>query len=595
VLIWMSGEDKLRTWVNQQWLKFVGRTMAQELGNGWTENVHPEDFDRCLRTYTASFDAREPFSMEYRLRRHDGESRWVLDNGVPRFDPHQNFAGYIGSCIDVSSLKLLEEQKAIAERKLRQREQELAVLFDASPDAVIRFDSNIRATHTNAAFEKVTGISQEKVLGKTGRELPIPIETVELVDPMIRRVFDTGQPSTAEISYPTPRGVRDFDVRYIPEFAADKTVSAVFSIARDITERKQAERALQQHEKELESLFDNSPDTIVRLDRNLRALYRNSAWERATGITREQGLGKASRELGFAPSLIDLQERATRRVFKTKRPVTVVASFTSPSGLVEHEVRHIPEFAADGTITSILLIGRDITEQRRLQKLAEANARDIRELSARLITAQEQERRRVARDIHDSVCQQLGLLASEIGGVAAELPAHSPAIQHLRAVQAHALRAASEAHDLAYQLHPAILDDLGLEAALQNLCEEFSEREDIDVRFSVRAGSSAIPPEAASCVYRVAQEALNNIAKHAHATQVSVRLAAGRSVRFAMRDDGVGFDTAAIQDVGGGVAGLGMASMKERARTAGGTLSVKARPGHGVTIELEIPSSRSVS
>ena len=124
VMIWMSGTDKLCTYVNQPWLEFTGRPLEAELGNGWAEGVHPEDFSRCMDTYTQAFDRREPFQMEYRLRRHDGEYRWLSDIGVPRFNPDHSFAGYIGSATDVTERKLAEESLADVGRKLIEAHEE---------------------------------------------------------------------------------------------------------------------------------------------------------------------------------------------------------------------------------------------------------------------------------------------------------------------------------------------------------------------------------------------------------------------------------------------------------------------------------------
>jgi len=112
VLIWMSGPDKLFTYFNQSWLEFTGQPLQTQLGNGWTQGVHPEDLNSCMDSYTGAFDRLAQFQVPYRLRRGDGEYRWVLDTGVPRFNPDGSFAGYIGSCIDITERKMAEDALA---------------------------------------------------------------------------------------------------------------------------------------------------------------------------------------------------------------------------------------------------------------------------------------------------------------------------------------------------------------------------------------------------------------------------------------------------------------------------------------------------
>ena len=126
VLIWMSGTNRLCTWFNRPWLEFTGRSLEQELGNGWTQGVHPDDLPRCLDTYVKAFDDRKRFALEYRLRRHDGEWRWVYDSGIPLRGPTGRFSGYIGSCIDITERKRLEKEVlAISEREQRRIGQDL--------------------------------------------------------------------------------------------------------------------------------------------------------------------------------------------------------------------------------------------------------------------------------------------------------------------------------------------------------------------------------------------------------------------------------------------------------------------------------------
>jgi PAS domain S-box-containing protein len=159
VLIWLSGTDELCTWFNQQWLAFTGRTMEEAAGNGWIESVHPEDLSRCLDAYAAAFDAREEFQMDYRLRRHDGEWRWVAVHGVPSFAIDGGFLGYIGTCVDIADRKSAQEL-------LTQSRQRMLDIIESARDAIISIDTEQRIVLFNRAAEQIFQRSSAEMLGQ---------------------------------------------------------------------------------------------------------------------------------------------------------------------------------------------------------------------------------------------------------------------------------------------------------------------------------------------------------------------------------------------------------------------------------------------
>jgi PAS domain S-box-containing protein len=154
VMVWMSGGDRLCSFFNKPWLEFTGRTMEQELGNGWSEGVHAEDLQQCLDTYLSSFNARQPFTMEYRLRRADGEYRWVLDNGVPRYTSEGAFAGYIGSCIDVTERRQAELEATWQRNELTHLSR-VMVLGELSGSLAHELNQPLGAIHSNAEAAEI--------------------------------------------------------------------------------------------------------------------------------------------------------------------------------------------------------------------------------------------------------------------------------------------------------------------------------------------------------------------------------------------------------------------------------------------------------
>ena len=242
VMIWMSGVDQLCTYFNQRWLEFTGRSSESELGIGWAEGVHPEDLQRCLDTYRTAFDRREPFRMEYRLRRKDGEYRRILDHGVPRF-ADGSFAGYIGSCIDVSESKL-------AKKALQKSDERLRLAMESGKS--VGWDRDVKSGRDSlfGDLQSVFGIPSEVYDGRVEDfHRYLHPEDRRWVVEAIDYAMETHKPYAAEFRLRWPDGtVRWLAAKGKFYYSRDGVPERMLGMAIDITDRKLAEEALRESE-----------------------------------------------------------------------------------------------------------------------------------------------------------------------------------------------------------------------------------------------------------------------------------------------------------------------------------------------------------
>lgn len=235
-----------------------------------------------------------------------------------------------------------------------------------------------------------------------------------------------------------------------------------------------------------------------------------------------------------------------------------------------------------GFIAALLLNRRQLHLSRAALRRSE---RDARDLSGRLINAQEDERGRLARELHDDMTQRLALLAIDAGQGERKAASEADGAT-LRGLRVELVRLSEDVHALSYRLHPSTLRDLGLADALRTECDRFARLEAIPVRVEAQDVPDDLPQDTGLCLFRITQEALRNVARHARATRVEVSLRReGEALRLTIADDGRGFEA----DRDRRRPGLGLASMRERARLAGGTFHMLSGPGRGTTIEVTAP------
>jgi PAS domain S-box-containing protein len=245
VLIWMSGVDKLCTFFNKTWLEFTGHSLEQETGNGWAEGVHPKDLQRCLKTYSGAFNARKPFVMQYRLRRHDGEYRWISDHGVPRYDTQERFAGYIGSCVDVTELMKKEEA-------LREFEERVVLAAEAAHLGVWEMDPATNELWMSDGARTLFQFDSETRVDHAAVQERIHPEDRALRDSAVKHAIETQGQYEIEYRALLPDGtLRWISSRGRYVTGRNRKGARLIGVSRDITPRKLAEAEALQHREEL--------------------------------------------------------------------------------------------------------------------------------------------------------------------------------------------------------------------------------------------------------------------------------------------------------------------------------------------------------
>ena len=299
VMIWMSGLDRLCVFFNKVWLEFTGRPLEKELGEGWSEGVHPSDITQCHATYTKAFEAREPFTMQYRLRRHDGEYRWISDNGVPRYDAQENFAGYIGSCVDVT--ELISKEQA-----LRESEERMSLALDEAHLGLWEWHVDSNELWGTQARRSLLGLQGGKIKLEDGLSR-VHEGDRDKVRQMLMDAAKTGKDYHQEYRVLLANGrVRWTELRGRCVKGGDGKVVLLRGLSVDVTERKGAEEKFR-------LAVEASPSGIVLVDSEGNIALVNRRTELMFGYDRNELIGKPVEML--APERFAIGHSAFRAKF----------------------------------------------------------------------------------------------------------------------------------------------------------------------------------------------------------------------------------------------------------------------------------------
>jgi PAS domain S-box-containing protein len=494
------------------------------------------------------------------------------------------------------SQALQRARSELAERKeaevaLRKSEEKFSKAFRASPDglAISELETG-RYIDVNEGYCRLYGHTREQMLGRTSLELGIWDNPRER-EFMVAALKTEGSVRNLEVRTRTRAG----ELRLILLSAESIDVagqSCLVSVLHDMTDRVRAEQALRYSEESLRATIENTPNVAVQwYDREGRITFWNQASEALYGWTPTEARGKTLDDLSLEANETPLFLKALKTIERTDEAVGPIEfKFRRRDGTFGTCLSTIFRIVLPSGEPRFVCMDVDLTERKAAEEsLHQAQTRELQaheEFARRLLTAQERERKRLAAELHDSLGQNLSIIknradfALQISG----LPSNTS--NHLEGIRRAAVEAIAETRNLAHNLRPPHIEQIGLTESLRGLLIEVSKSSTIHFEQRLEKVDDVFQEEAATSVYRILQEALNNLVKHSQAHQVIVTLERDvRSVRLRIADDGIGFDSQHARSRGG----LGLSSINERARMLGGSLKLESASGKGTELIIDLP------
>ncbi len=558
------------SWFGDLKANFGIDTFAENATDFFHRYVHEEDRERVLEAVTEARKSRKSYAGEFRIVRPAGIQRWVTAKGEFRYSAKGEPERMLGTAVDITDRKQLQNE-------LLESQGRISAIVESAMDAIIAIDEGQKIVLFNAAAEKMFGCRSEQAVG-TSIERFIPQRFRHRHSAHIRHFGEGGATSRTMGTLGTLWALRasgeEFPIEASISYSNASGEMLFTVIIRDVTEQKRAEQDLRKSEERFRLFMDHSPSVAWLKDGRGHYIYMSETYLKHFGIRPEDRLGKTDFEIYPRP-IAEQFRMNDAAALAAGQPV----EFTEESVDVDGNpctwlAYKFPFHDASGQLF-VGGIGLDITERKKSEEI-------LHNLTGRLISAQEEERARIARELHDDFSQRLALLGISLGQLWKKLrpddvEERDSILEMLKSTK----EMSSDLHTLSHQLHSSKLEHVGLGPALTGLCKEIGVKYKTEIQFTQNEKSPNIPKDVALCLFRVTQEALANVVKHSHSKSALVELGGSEEVvTLRISDSGKGFDVSLPKPN----AGIGMIGMRERLRLVGGKFEVKSEPNEGTEI-----------